>query len=51
MTIEVTENNDGSFQISWDENDPIESMMNNWTDQDFIQAIMEQINASLEPNN
>jgi len=37
--IEVNENPDGSFNISWDENDPFESMMNEWTEQDFIDAI------------
>lgn len=51
MAIEVTENDDGSFQISWDENDPVESMMNDWTEEDFIQVIREQVNARLERNN
>jgi len=42
--IEVTEREDGSFDISWDENDPVESIMNTWTEQDFIDAIIERCN-------
>jgi hypothetical protein len=38
--IEVTEKEDGSFDISWDENDPTESILNTWTEQDFIDCIM-----------
>jgi hypothetical protein len=37
--INVEDNEDGSVTITWDENDPIESMMNDWTEQDFIDAI------------
>lgn len=40
MAIDVKEEQDGSFTISWDENDPEESMFNTWTEQDFIDAIM-----------
>lgn len=40
--IDVKENEDGSFTISWDENDPIESVLNTWTEQDFIDAIMKR---------
>ena len=43
MTIEVTENEDGSFDISWDENSPEESIFNDWTEEDFINAIDEYI--------
>ena len=39
MTIEVQQEKDGSFTISWNENDPKESILNNWTEQDFINAI------------
>ena len=41
MTIQVTERENGWFDISWDENDPLESMFNTWTQQDFIDCIME----------
>ena len=37
--IEVTENENGSFTISWDENSPTESIFNTWTEEDFINAI------------
>ena len=43
MTIEVNENEDGSFEISWDENHPTESMFNNWTAEDFKNAISDYL--------
>ena len=42
MTIEVTDHNDGTFTISWDENDPLESVFNDWTEEDFLQMLTEQ---------
>jgi len=42
MAIEVKEEENGSFTISWDENDPVESILNTWTEQDFIDTIMER---------
>lgn len=36
MTISVTDNPDGTFEINWDKNDPKESILNNWTREDFI---------------
>jgi hypothetical protein len=39
MTIEVKEETDGSLTITWDKNDPLESQLNTWTEQDFISAI------------
>jgi hypothetical protein len=44
MTIEVTPREDGSFDISWDENDPHESTMNTWTKEDFENAIVDGLN-------
>jgi hypothetical protein len=41
--IEVHENEDGSFQIDWNPNDPVESIMNEWTEQDFIDAIKKSL--------
>ena len=35
--INVKDNEDGSFIIEWDENDPAESIFNDWTKEDFIQ--------------
>ena len=43
MTIEVTENEDVSFTISWDETSPTESILNTWTEDDFIKVIMEHL--------
>lgn len=44
MTIKVTELDDGSLDITWDKDDPIESQLNTWTEQDFIQAIQDKCN-------
>ena len=44
MTIQVTEEKDGSLNISWDENDPKESLLNQFTEQDFIDVIMQYTN-------
>lgn len=46
--IECKENEDGSFIITWDSNDPVESIFNTWTEQDFIDAIMEYANEVIE---
>ena len=35
--INVTDHEDGSFTIEWDENDPQESIFNDWTKEDFIE--------------
>lgn len=37
--IEVDDNGDGSFTIKWDENDPDESIFNDFTQQDFIDLL------------
>ena len=34
--INVKDSGDGSFIIEWDENDPAESILNDWTKEDFI---------------
>lgn len=46
--IDVKENEDGTFTISWDENDPQESMFNTWTEQDFINALTDYLNSLKE---
>jgi hypothetical protein len=43
MTIKVTEKEDGSFDIEWNEKDPIESIMNTWTESDFLDAIQKHL--------
>lgn len=50
MTIKVEENEDGSLEISWDRYDPVESILNTWTEQQFIDAIMETANEVLKQN-
>lgn len=47
--IEVKEEADGSLTISWDENDPAESILNTWTENDFLQAIKQRLD-ELEGN-
>lgn len=44
MTIKVTERDDNSFDIEWDENDPQESMFNTWTKSDFENAFTKFLN-------
>jgi hypothetical protein len=48
MAINCVENEDGSFTISWDENDPVESMLNDWTEKDFIDCLMQRCDEILE---
>ena len=46
--IQVTENEDGSFTISWDETSPTESIFNTWTEDDFTKVIMEHLQSLVE---
>ena len=39
LPLTVTENPDGSFTIEWDENHPVTSVFNTWTEQDFIDTL------------
>ena len=41
--IDCKEEDDGSLTISWDENDPTEMFLNNWTEEDFIKAISDYL--------
>jgi hypothetical protein len=41
--IEVKQLEDNSFEISWDEKDPSESMFNTWTESDFLDAIQKHL--------
>jgi hypothetical protein len=50
MTINVTENDDYSFEITWDPDDPVEWVLNTWTEDDFINAIMKECNKVIEEN-
>jgi hypothetical protein len=42
--INVKEESDGSLTIDWNETDPRESMLNNWKEEDFLNAICEALN-------
>ncbi|MFZ9316486.1 MAG: hypothetical protein ACO236_04320 [Candidatus Nanopelagicaceae bacterium] len=39
MTIQVEETDQG-FIIEWDPDDPVESIFNDWTEEDFLTVIM-----------
>jgi hypothetical protein len=41
--ISCKEEDDGSFTFDWDENDPAESILRTWTEEDFIRAIREHL--------
>ena len=41
--IDVKQEDDNTFTIYWDENDPKESILNTWTEEDFINAIQNKL--------
>jgi len=49
--IEVTQQDDKTFTISWDENDPTESIFNNYTEEDFINLIQNYLKSLEESTN
>lgn len=49
--IEVKEETDGTFTISWDENDPVESILNTWSEEDFKKAIETNLIKLMEEEN
>ena len=46
--IDVKQEDDNTFTIYWDENDPHESIFNTWTEEDFINAIQNHLNTLQE---
>jgi len=50
MTIQVRELENNEFQISWDENDPIESQLNHWEEKDFIKFFTEKLTQMVDDN-
>lgn len=46
--IDVTENEDGTFTISWDENNPNEKIFNDFTAEDFINLIQNYLQSLQE---
>ena len=41
--INVEQINENQFAITWDETSPTESILNTWTEDDFIRVIMEHL--------
>lgn len=48
MTIKVEEIGDGTITISWDPNDPVESIMNTWNDEKFEEVLRAHANSILQ---
>lgn len=48
--IDCKETEEG-FEITWDPDDPIESALNTWTEEDFIRAIIQEANRVIEESN
>lgn len=46
--IEVKDEGNGIIHISWDENDPTESFLNEWSEEDFIAVIKEHCSKIIE---
>ena len=46
--IDVKQEDDGRFTITWDENDPQESIFNNYTEEDFINIIQNYLQSLQE---
>lgn len=39
LPFTVTENDDGSFTVDWDDEHPVTSVMNNWDEDQFLKMI------------
>ena len=46
--IKVTQENDNTFTIYWDENDPTEKVFNDYTEEDFINLIQNYLKSLQE---
>jgi hypothetical protein len=49
--IQVEDIGDNTLHISWDENDPMESLLNEWSEEDFIEIIRKYCLEANEKNN
>ena len=49
--IECRENDDGTFTITWDQDDPVESQLNDWTEEDFVEVLMTYAQEQLGDDN
>ena len=47
MTIEIEANEDGSYSISWDPEDPLESLFNTMEEEEFQQVLLEAAQLTL----
>lgn len=47
----VTFEEDGNMTIEWDETHPVASVLNDWTEQDFLDCFLEAAERVLEENN
>ena len=45
--LRVDDNGDNTFAIHWDENNPLTSELNDWTEEDFLRAITQGIEDEL----
>ena len=48
--IDVKQIAEKEFQISWDENDPVESQLNHWEEKDFINFFTEKLLQMVDDN-
>ena len=48
LPLTVTKNDDGSFTFDWDDEHPITSQLNTWTENDFLNCLREQMEVPLE---
>jgi len=48
LPLTVTENDDGSFTFDWDDEHPVTSQLNTWTENDFLNCLREQMEIPLE---
>ena len=46
--FEVIEEEDGSFTFKWDENHPVTSVFNDYTEDDFIEMLRNAANNTIE---
>jgi len=43
LPLTVTENDDGSFTFDWDDEHPVTSQLNTWSENDFLNVLREQL--------
>jgi len=43
LPLTVTENDDGSFTFDWDEEHPVTSQLNTWSENDFLNVLREKL--------